>query len=140
MFRSAVVGVFLLFALPGCSLLMPNIFPSSEEFMELTPRQEYAAANAVYETLVVALTRLGADGVLGVSHLEMIQPVLVRADEALDLWEGSLKQAQENREVGLVNRAEFFEQQAVSFQGDVERDLEVLKDIVQTADRPLIGG
>lgn len=119
---------------------MPSYFPPGVEEVELTPRQQYAIADSLYGTLTVAITRLGADNVLSISHLEMIKPILHRLDEALDLWEASLIEAKKNMDVGLVNRAAFFEREAAAMKEAVEKELLLLQDIVTTADKPIIGG
>ena len=146
MFRNNIAIIGLLFILGGCSLggvlssIMPDYFPPGVVEVALTPRQEYAAANAIYETLTVALTRLGEDKVLSVPHLEMISPILHRIDEALDLWETSLIEAKKNMEVGLINRASFLYGTTAVMKESVEQGLKLLQDIVKTADKPLIGG
>lgn len=131
----------LVFGLQGCAGYISSMFlPPGVEDVEITPRTEYALADAAFNTAVKALTKLGEMDVLSVVQLEAIEPVLILIDEILDRWEKQLIEASTLRSLSLDNAAALQEVLAASNASLVAEKTKILHSIIMEADKPLIGG
>ncbi len=139
--RKLAVALVLVFSLQGCAALgYINEMFTPPGVVEMTPRTEFALADAAYNTAVKAITKLGEMDVLSIVQLEAVEPVMVLVDQILHTWEKQLIEAKLLRDLGLDNAAIIQENFAAGNASLVSEGIQTLHNVIRAADAPLIGG